>query len=116
MPLSLANFFGVPILIGPGIDSNVHLLHRVRERSASALDFGATRSAVILTSIITAIGFGGQIFASHRGMQGLGWIIVIGSLACLATSVWLLPALLRAGPEGSGAGRRTGRGHRASLP
>lgn len=116
MPLSLANFFGVPILIGLGIDSNVHLLHRVRERSASALDFGATRSAVILTSIITAIGFGGQIFASHRGMQGLGWIIVIGSLACLATSVWLLPALLRVGPEGSGAGRRTGRGHRASLP
>ncbi|MBL9119622.1 MAG: MMPL family transporter [Phycisphaerae bacterium] len=103
VPLSLANFFGVPILIGLGIDSNIHLLHRADENRAGndpgfddlAIDFGGTRSAVIFTSLTTAIGFGGQIFASHRGMQGLGWIMTIGSLVCLATSMWLLPAVLR---------------------
>lgn len=102
LPLSLANFFGVPILIGLGIDSNVHLLHRADETRHEATRggdadvlFGGTRSAVIFTALTTAIGFGGQIFASHRGMQGLGWIMTIGSLVCLATSVWLLPALLR---------------------
>lgn len=103
LPLSLANFFGVPILIGLGIDNNIHLLHRVREGGRAAIDgiaFGTTRSAVILTAIITAIGFGGQVFANHRGMQGLGWIIVIGSFACLAASVWLLPALLRLFADG----------------
>ncbi|MDZ4755731.1 MAG: MMPL family transporter [Phycisphaerae bacterium] len=98
IPLSLANFFGIPILIGLGIDSNIHLLHRADETRHSGdprVSFGATRSAVIFTALTTAIGFGGQIFASHRGMQGLGWIMFIGSLICLATSVWLMPALLR---------------------
>ncbi len=101
IPLSLANFFGIPILIGLGIDSNIHLLHRAEEPHPAseaddgAVEFGGTRSAVIFTSLTTAIGFGGQIFASHQGMQGLGWIMAIGSLVCLATSLWLLPALLR---------------------
>jgi predicted RND superfamily exporter protein len=98
VPLSLANFFGIPILIGLGIDSNIHLLHRAEETAADAdpsIDLGATRSAVVFTALTTAIGFGGQIFASHRGMQDLGWIMVIGSLVCLATSIWLLPAVLR---------------------
>ncbi len=101
IPLSLANFFGIPILIGLGIDSNIHLLHRAEEpvpgaaNDAGPVEFGGTRSAVIFTSLTTAIGFGGQIFASHQGMQGLGWIMAIGSLVCLATSLWLLPALLR---------------------
>ena len=98
IPLSLANFFGIPILIGLGIDSNIHLLHRAEESihaKKPSIEFGATKSAVVFTSLTTAIGFGGQIFASHRGMQALGWIMVVGSLVCLATSVWLLPALLR---------------------
>jgi predicted RND superfamily exporter protein len=96
VPLSLANFFGIPILIGLGIDSNIHLLHRAKEAAAGpSIELGATRSAVVFTALTTAIGFGGQIFASHRGMQDLGWIMVIGSLVCLATSIWLLPAVLR---------------------
>lgn len=97
IPLSLANFFGVPILIGLGIDSNIHLLHRaqeVRRGGADAVEFGATRSAVVFTACTTAIGFGGQVFASHEGMRGLGWIMVVGSLVCLAASLWLLPAAL----------------------
>lgn len=97
IPLSLANFFGIPILIGLGIDSNIHLLHRAKEDEASGnaeIDFGGTRGAVVFTALTTAIGFGGQIFASHQGMRGLGWIMVVGSLVCLATSVWVLPAIL----------------------
>jgi hypothetical protein len=98
VPLSLANFFGIPILIGLGIDSNIHLLHRADENRHAGdprIDLGTTRTAVIFTSLTTAIGFGGQIFASHRGMAALGWIMFLGSLVCLATSVWLLPALLQ---------------------
>ncbi|MFO0830025.1 MAG: MMPL family transporter [Phycisphaerales bacterium] len=119
VPLSLANFFGIPILIGLGIDSNIHLLHRANETyrrpdagGSAQVEFGATRGAVIFTALTTAIGFGGQVFASHKGMQDLGWIMVIGSLVCLATSVWLLPALLR---TELGAGRR-GASEPASEP
>lgn len=111
IPLSLANFFGIPILIGLGIDSNIHLLHRGEENRHTGdptVDFGGTRSAVIFTALTTAIGFGGQIFASHRGMQGLGWIMTVGSLVCLATSVWLLPAVMRLMRSARGAAARSG--------
>ena len=100
--LNLANFFAIPILIGLGIDSAIHLLHRARE---SGDDFGSTRNAVIFTSLTTAIGFGALTAASHRGLATLGWVMLIGSLACLFTTVVLLPAamkLRRAGPRPAG--------------
>jgi hypothetical protein len=90
--LNLANFFAIPILIGLGIDSAIHLLHRARE---SGDDFGSTRNAVVFTSITTAIGFGALVAASHRGLASLGWVMLIGSLACLFTTVVLLPAARR---------------------
>ena len=90
--LNLANFFAIPILIGLGIDSAIHLIHRARETGD---DFGSTRNAVVFTSLTTAIGFGALVAASHRGLATLGWVMLIGSLACLFTTVVLLPAAMR---------------------
>ncbi|MSR18721.1 MAG: hypothetical protein EXS00_06090 [Phycisphaerales bacterium] len=96
--LNLANFFGIPMLIGLGIDSSVHVLHRARE-SGSAHSLGWTRRAVILTAATTAIGFGTLIMADHRGLRSLGWIIAIGSMAILGATIWILPPLLDACPR-----------------
>jgi predicted RND superfamily exporter protein len=93
LSLNLANFFAIPILIGLGIDSAIHLLHRARE---SGDEYGSTRNAVVFTSITTAIGFGALVTAGHRGLASLGWVMLIGSLACLFTTVVLLPAARRA--------------------
>ena len=93
--LNVANFFAIPILIGIGIDSAIHMLHRADECGEGPLDFRGTRGAVILTSITTGIGFGSLLFASHQGLQSLGAMMAIGSLSCLASTVVLLPALLR---------------------
>jgi len=97
--LNLANFFAIPILIGLGIDSAIHILHRARQ---SGDRLGGTRNAVIFTSVTTAIGFGALTAASHRGLASLGWVILIGSLACLVTTVVLLPAALRLGRKPAG--------------
>ncbi len=96
--LNLANFFGVPMLLGLGIDASVHLMHRARE-TGDARSMGWTMRAVVISSATTVIGFGTLLFASHRGLQSLGWLIVIGSVATLGASVVLLPAVLRRHPE-----------------
>lgn len=91
---NLANFFAVPILIGLGIDSAIHMTHRAHE---GALDhgFGSTRRAVVVTALTTTIGFGALLLAHHQGLRSLGVAMAVGSLCCLVSAVWTLPALLR---------------------
>ena len=91
---NLANFFAIPIMIGLGIDSAIHITHRAHE---GALDhgFGSTRRAVIVTAMTTTIGFGALILAHHQGLRSLGIAMAVGSGCCLVTAVWTLPALLR---------------------
>ena len=94
IPFTLANFFAIPIMIGLGIDSAIHITHRVLEGGLTH-GFGSTRRAVIVTAITTTIGFGTLLFAQHRGLRGLGEVMTIASLCCLVSAVWLLPAMLR---------------------
>lgn len=108
--LNLANFFAVPILMGLGIDSSIHLVHRAREQRGRRIRYGATAKAVVLTAATTAIGFGALVFASHRGLQSLGLVMLLGSAACLASAVLVVPSLLRlAGWERRGAAPVEGR-------
>jgi predicted RND superfamily exporter protein len=91
---NLANFFAVPILIGLGVDSSIHLLHRYHEGGADRLDPGSTRRAVILTNLTTTIGFAPLVFADHLGMRSLGLVMILGNTACLVAVLIVLPATL----------------------
>lgn len=96
---NLANFFAVPMLIGLGVDSAVHILHRYHEAQGEddrfeRLQLGSTRRAVMLTALTTIIGFGALVIAHHRGLRSLGLIMAIGSTACMISSIIILPALL----------------------
>ncbi len=94
VPFSLANFFAIPIMIGLGIDSCIHVTHRAIDGGLLS-GFGSTRRAVVVTALTTTIGFGTLLWAQHQGLRSLGAVMTIASLACLASSVWLLPAMLR---------------------
>jgi hopanoid biosynthesis associated RND transporter like protein HpnN len=91
---NLANFFAIPILIGLGIDSAIHVTHRAHE-GALEHGFGSTRRAVAVTALTTTIGFGALVLAHHQGLRSLGIAMAVGSLCCLLSAVWTLPALLR---------------------
>ena len=96
LSFNLANFFAAPMLIGLGVDSAVHILHRYHEGGDrfNRLHLGHTRRAVILTALTTIIGFGALVIARHRGLQSLGLVMAIGSTACMLSSIIVLPALL----------------------
>lgn len=89
--LNLANFFAIPMLLGLGIDSAIHVLHRWQSDHTR---MRPTMRAVAFTAITTAIGFGALIFAQHRGLQSLGLAMLLGSLTCLFASNVLLPMFL----------------------
>ncbi len=91
---NLANFFSVPILLGVGVDSAIHIMHRYREGGPARLSLGSTRKAVVLTAATTMIGFGCLMLARHRGLFSLGVVMAIGSIACLLACLLVLPALL----------------------
>jgi len=92
LSLNLANFFAVPMLLGLGIDSAIHVLHRWKRDPAG---LSATLTATAFTGVTTAIGFGALVLADHRGLASLGWAMLVGSLACVVVAVVALPALLR---------------------
>lgn len=91
--LNLANFFAIPMLIGLGIDSAIHIIHRFRDDPTNAQP---TIRAVAFTALTTAIGFGALVFADHRGMQSLGLAMGVGSIACMYVACVVLPLALRA--------------------
>jgi predicted RND superfamily exporter protein len=94
--LNLANFFAIPMLIGLGIDSAIHIIHRFR---SDPVHTAPTVRAVAFTALTTAIGFGALVFADHRGMQSLGLAMGVGSLACMYVACVVLPLFLKSGQK-----------------
>ena len=103
---NLANFFAIPILIAIGVDGGVHFLARWREieplladrptqPGVGGLFFTGTPTAVALSFTTTMIGFGGLLFAQHRGLASLGAIMVLGSLMGMLACLFALPPILK---------------------
>ncbi len=89
--LNLANFFAIPMLIGLGIDSAIHILHRWHDNPRA---MGPTIRAVAFTALTTAIGFGALMFAQHRGLRSLGVVMAVGSITCMFVACVVLPLML----------------------
>jgi predicted RND superfamily exporter protein len=79
-----------------GIDNGVHVIHRVRFEGRHGMDvvLRHTGRAILISSFTTMIGFGSLSFASHRGLQSLGLLLLLGVGSCLVASIVVLPNLL----------------------
>ncbi len=93
LPWNFANFFGLPILIGIGVDSGIHLVHAWNSRRVRTL-FSAGK-AVLFSSATTLIGFGILSTSDHLGVGSLGYVLFWGIFFCLMTSLTLLPLALK---------------------
>ena len=94
---NFVNVIAFPLIIGIGVASGVHILHRYRQEGeadvAPVVRF--TGMAIFLSAATTMVGFGSLTLAHHRGAASLGLVLLLGVGACLATSVLFLPALLK---------------------
>jgi hypothetical protein len=92
-----ANMVALPLLLGVGVDTGVHMIHRTRESDGPAplqTLLHGTGTAVSVGTLTNIAGFAALIAADYRAMQGLGLLLSIGIALSLVTSVVVLPALL----------------------
>ena len=97
IPFNFANVVVVPLMLGIGVDSGIHLVHKaeVMEAGESDLMDSTTARAVFYSALTTLISFGSLAFSSHRGVASLGIVLSIGMTFTVAANLLVLPALLR---------------------
>ena len=96
IPFNFADVIVVPLLLGIGVDSGIHLVHRARSGSTRSSDLlrTSTARAVLMSALTTIASFGALALATHRGMSSMGRLLTIGVLFMLACNLVVLPALL----------------------
>ena len=102
---NFVNVVVVPLLLGIGVDSGIHLVHRAESlaRSGHKADLlsSTTARAVFYSALTTTVSFGTLALSSHRGVASLGVVLSIGMVLTVISNLVVLPALLalRLDPE-----------------
>jgi hopanoid biosynthesis associated RND transporter like protein HpnN len=95
IPFNFADVIVLPLLLGMGVDSGIHLVHRARATgSASHLLASSTARAVGYSALTTIASFGTMSFASHQGLATLGQLLTLGVGFTLLCNLIVLPALI----------------------
>jgi hopanoid biosynthesis associated RND transporter like protein HpnN len=96
LPFNFANVIVIPLLIGVGANSGIHLVHRSKSIASSDEELLATTTAraVFYSAVTTAVSFGTLALSSHRGMASLGIVLSIGMVLTIVCTLIVLPALL----------------------
>ena len=96
LPLNFANVIALPLLLGIGVDSGIHIIHRFRTDLPAGKNILTTSSAraVIVSSLTTMGGVGNLALSPHAGTASMGLLLTLGIGVTLACMLLVLPALL----------------------
>jgi hopanoid biosynthesis associated RND transporter like protein HpnN len=96
VPFNFADVIVLPLLLGIGVDTSIHLVHRARHAvpGDSHLLQTSTANAVVFSAATTIASFGSLAFATHRGMASLGQLLTLGVGCTVVCNLVVLPALL----------------------
>ena len=96
LPLNFANVIALPLLLGIGVDSGIHIIHRYRTDLPDGKSILGTSSAraVVVSSLTTMGGIGNLALSPHAGTASMGLLLTLGIGVTLVCMLILLPALL----------------------
>lgn len=96
LPLNFFNVVVVPLVLGAGVDSGIHLVEQARRLEGQNQDLlGTTTARAVLFSALTTItSFGSLALSSHVGIAGLGTLLTVGMSLTVVANLVLLPALI----------------------
>ena len=96
IPFNFANVIVLPLLLGVGVDSAIHLVYRYRNDPGQRRHLlrSSTARGVVLSSLTTICGFGSLALSTHRGTATMGELLTIGVSLTLVCTLLVLPALL----------------------
>lgn len=96
IPFNFANIIALPLLMGIGVGSGLHILYRYKTlgRSDAPLLKTSTARAVIFSALTTAASFGNLAISPHAGTASMGVMLTIGLGLTVLCMLVVLPALL----------------------
>jgi len=98
IPFNYANVIVLPLLIGIGVDSGIHLVLRQRQVREGENVFGtSTPRAVMFSALTTVASFGSLMLSPHRGTASMGELLSIAVAFTLICTLVVLPAAFRYG-------------------
>jgi len=96
IPFNFADVIVLPLLLGIGVDSGIHLVHRARapwDGEQNLLNTSTAR-AVAYSALTTIASFGTLGFASHLGLATLGQLLTLGVSFTILCNLVVLPSLI----------------------
>ncbi len=93
IPFNYANVIVLPLLLGVGVDSGIHLVLRARQNGGE--ESAATRRAVLFAALTTIASFGSLTLSKHRGTASMGELLSIAIGLTLLCMLIVLPAAMR---------------------
>jgi hopanoid biosynthesis associated RND transporter like protein HpnN len=96
VPFNFADVIVLPLLLGIGIDSGIHIVHRARRMGDQDENVLSTSTArAVAFSALTTIGsFGTMGLATHLGLATLGQLLTIGVGFTILCNLIVLPSLI----------------------
>ena len=96
LPFNFANIITLPLLLGIGVATTIHMVYRMRTAppDGGSLLVTSTSQAVLFSGLTTLCSFGNMAFSPHAGMASMGTFLTIGLVATLLCTLILLPVLL----------------------
>jgi len=102
LPFNFANVIVIPLLIGLGVASSIHIVGRAREEAHEKGEAGdkaevlntSTPLAVLITQLNTVAAFATLAVAHHRGLFSMGVLLGISIFFVLIVSLVVLPSFM----------------------
>ena len=97
VPFNFANIIALPLLLGLGIDSSLHMVFRSQkdELVSEALIYTSTARAIFYSALTALVDFVSLVFSPHQGTASMGIFLTVGLAFTLICTLIILPALLR---------------------
>ncbi len=91
---NFANIIALPLLMGMGVDSGIHIMHRLRSGLSCNKEIlqSSTARGVFFSSLTTMCSFSSLAFTPHVGTASMGLLLAVGIFFTLVCTLVVLPA------------------------
>ncbi len=91
-PFNFANIIALPLLMGMGVDSSIHIMHSLKN-DVNILQ-SSTARGIFFSSITTMCSFSSLAFTPHVGTSSMGLLLAQGIFFTLFCTLIVLPAFI----------------------
>ena len=91
---NFANIIALPLLMGMGVDSGIHIMHNLRSGHSCNKEIlqSSTARGVFFSSLTTMCSFSSLAFTPHVGTASMGLLLAVGIFFTLVCTLIVLPA------------------------